>query len=159
MKLLDSIALIALTAVSAAVAANSDSSTEQALRDLESQWTAAAGAKDIDKTVSFYADDATVLPANAPVATTKEAIRNLWQGLFNSPGLKISWRPTKVEVAKGGDMAYVTGTYELSMNDASGNPVNDHGKYVTVWEKQANGSWKCGADIWNSDLPATPAAK
>jgi len=39
------------------------------------------------------------------------------------------------------------------MNDASGKPVNDHGKYVEVWEKQADGKWKCGTDIWNSDLP------
>jgi ketosteroid isomerase-like protein len=41
------------------------------------------------------------------------------------------------------------------MNDASGKPVNDRGKYVEVWEKQADGKWKCGADIWNSDLPAS----
>jgi ketosteroid isomerase-like protein len=126
------------------------------IRDLESQWSAAAGAKDLDKTVSFYADDATVLPANAPIATTKQAIRALWKGLFDSPGLAISWKTAKVEVAKSGEMAYATGTYELTMNDATGKPMTDHGKYVTVWEK-IGGSWKCGADIWNSDLPATPA--
>jgi ketosteroid isomerase-like protein len=50
----------------------------------------------------------------------------------------------------------------MSMNDPSGKPVNDHGKYVEVPEKQADGKWKCGTDIWNSDLPAstvTPAEK
>jgi ketosteroid isomerase-like protein len=46
----------------------------------------------------------------------------------------------------------------MTVNDASGKPVNDHGKYVVVWEKQRDGNWKCGTDIWNSDLPAPPAA-
>jgi len=57
-------------------------------------------------------------------------------------------------VAKSGDLGFVSGTYELTMNDASGKPVNDRGKYVEVWEKKADGKWKCGTDTWNSDLPA-----
>src|SRR6266498_131357 len=60
---------------------------------------------------------------------------------------------------RSGEIGFVSGTYELTMNDASGNPVNDRGKYLEVWEKQPDGSWKCGADIWNSDLSASaPAA-
>jgi ketosteroid isomerase-like protein len=44
------------------------------------------------------------------------------------------------------------------MNDVvTGKPVNDRGKYLEVWEKNANGSWKCGADIWNSDIPVAAA--
>ena len=71
----------------------------------------------------------------------------------------VSWKATRVEVAKSGDMAYVSGTYEVTVNDASGKPVNDRGKYLEVWKKQADGKWKCGADIWNSDLPVAPAEK
>ncbi len=59
-----------------------------------------------------------------------------------------------MEVARSGELAYLNGTYELTMNDASGKPANDRGKYVEVWKKQADGAWKCVADIWNSDLPA-----
>jgi len=136
-----------------------DMKIEQALRDLDAQWSAAAGAKDLDKAVSYYSNDATVMPPNASAARTKEAIRKVWQDLLASPGLSISWKATKVEVAKSGDLACLSGTYELTINDPSGKPLNDHGKYVEVWEKQADGKWKCGADIWNSDLPASaPAA-
>jgi uncharacterized protein (TIGR02246 family) len=127
---------------------------EQALRDLDDQWSKAAAAKDLDKTVSFYSDDAIVMPPNAPADTTKETIRKSWQDLLASPGLVISWKTTKVEVAKSGDLACVSGTYEVTMNVPSGKPINDRGKYVEVWEKQADGKWKCGMDIWNSDLPA-----
>jgi len=138
---------------------SADTKIEQALRDLDAQWSAAAGAKDLDKAVSYYSNDATVMPPNASAARTKEAIRKVWQDLLASPDLSISWKATKVEVAKSGDLACLSGTYELTINDPSGKPLNDHGKYVEVWEKQADGKWKCGADIWNSDLPASaPAA-
>jgi ketosteroid isomerase-like protein len=152
------LALLSFAIVCSASAADTKNAIEKALRDLDAQWSAAAGAKDLDKTVSYYSDDAIVMPPNASAATTKEAIRKVWQDLIASPGLVISWKSTKVEVAKSGDLACLSGTYELTMSDASGKPVKDRGKYVEVWEKQADGKWKCGTDIWNSDLPASAAA-
>jgi len=131
---------------------------EQALRDLDAQWSAAAGAKDLDKTVSYYSTEAIVMPPNAPSATTKEAIRSAWKEMLATPGAAIRWKATKVEVAKSGDLAYVSGTYEEAMTDASGKPVKDHGKYVEIFKKQADGTWKVVADIWNSDLPASATA-
>jgi ketosteroid isomerase-like protein len=127
---------------------------ERTLRDLDGQWSKAAAAKNLEQTIAYYSDDAVVLPPNAASAMTKEAIRNTWKALLASPGLVIAWKPTRVELAKSGDMAWVSGTYELTMNDASGNPMSDRGKYLEVWQKQPDGNWKCAADIWNSDLPA-----
>jgi uncharacterized protein (TIGR02246 family) len=150
------IALLSFTF--AGTAAASDTKIEQELRDLDAKWSAAAGAKDIDKTVSYYSEDAVVMPPNAPSVKTRETIRNAWKEMLTTPGAAISWKTTKVEVSKSGDMAYASGTYELTMNDPSGKPVNDRGKYLVVWEKQTDGKWKCGADIWNSDLPATAPA-
>jgi ketosteroid isomerase-like protein len=148
---------VGFTAAAACLAA--DTKSEQALRDLDAQWSKAAGTKDLDKTVSYYSHDAIVMPPNASAAMTKEAIRKVWQDLLASPGLAVSWKATKVEVAKSGDLACLSGTYELTTNDANGKPVPDRGKYVEIWEKQADGKWKCGADIWNSDLPVAPAEK
>jgi ketosteroid isomerase-like protein len=149
---------LSLAVVSTSSAADTQAA-EQTLRDLDAQWSAAAGAKDVEKTVSFYSDDAIVMPPNAPADTTKETIRKGWQDLLATPGLVISWKATKVEVAKSGDLAFLSGTYNVTMNDSSGKPINEHGKYVEVWEKQADGKWKCGTDIWNSDVPSAPAEK
>jgi len=99
------------------------------------------------------------MPPNAPSAKTRETIRSAWKEMLTTPGAAISWKATKVEVAKSGDLACVSGTYEETMADANGKSVKDHGKYVEVWEKQANGTWKVVADIWNSDLPVAPAEK
>ena len=134
---------------------NAKGADEQAVRDADAAWSKAAGAKDLDKTVSFYADDAIVLPPNEGAVTTKDGVRNLWKGFLDTM-TDISWKATRVEMAKSGDMACLTGTYELTMKDGT----KDRGKYCEVWEKKG-GTWKCGTDIWNSDLPlpaASPAA-
>ena len=158
MKIKTLITTSILTVTTAAICLAGDTKAEQSLRDADAAWSKAAESKDLDKTLSYYSDDATVLPPNAQIATTKEAIRKIWQNMLASPGVAISWKATKVEVAKSGDLGFVSGTYELTMNDASGKPVTDKGKYVEVWEKKADGKWKCGTDTWNSDLPAsTPA--
>jgi ketosteroid isomerase-like protein len=131
---------------------------EELLRDLDAEWAKAAAAKDVEQTIAYYSDDAIVFPPNTTSAATKEAVRNVWKEMLASPGLAITWKPTRVQLAKSGDMGWVSGTYELTMNDASGKPINDRGKYLEVWEKQTNGNWKCRADMWNSDLPSSPSA-
>jgi ketosteroid isomerase-like protein len=131
---------------------------ERLLRDLDAKWAKAAATKDVEQTIAFYSDDAIVFPPNARSAATKATIRNGWKEMFASSGFVISWQPTRVQVGKSGEMAWVTGTYELTMNDASGKPINDRGKYLEIWEKQTDGNWKCGADMWNSDLPTTTTA-
>ncbi len=73
------IALLSFAFVCLASAADTKSAIEKALRDLDAQWSAAAGAKDLDKTVSFYSDDAVVMPPNASSATTRETIRSTWK--------------------------------------------------------------------------------
>src|SRR5205823_14030123 len=112
-----------------------------------------ATARDLDKLMSFYADDAVVLPAHAIIATTKDNIRKIFQKMMSIPGINLSWKATKVNVSASGDVAYTNGTYELTAPDDIGNPTNDHGKYVAVWKKQADGTWKVVTDIWNTDLP------
>ena len=128
---------------------------EQLLRDLDTKWAKAAATKDVEQTIAFYSDDAIVFPPNAASAATKDAIRNGWKEMFASPGFVITWQPTRVKVGKSGQIAWTSGTYELTMNDASGKSINDRGKYLEVWEKQTDGNWKCAADMWNSNLAAS----
>ena len=133
---------------------------EAAIRNAEAAWSKVAEAKQVDAMVAYYADDASLFLDNAPIATGKDAIRRTWEEMFQAPGFSLSWKPVQVEVALSGDLGYSRGTYELTMNDPKGKPMTDRGKYVVVWKKQADGSWKAVADIGNSDLPpAAPPAK
>ena len=129
-----------------------------AIRDLDTQWSKTAGANDVDGAVSYYADDASLMPPNAPAASGKAAIRAVWAGIL-VPGNSVSWLADKVEVGRSSDLAYSTGEYQATMKDAQGKAEMDRGKYVEVWKKQADGKWKVVADMFNSDLPAAPAAE
>src|SRR6187397_1035624 len=100
----------------------STQSVEQLLRRLDGDWAKTAAGKDLEQTVAYYSDDAIVFPPNATSAGTKEAIRNGWKEMFGSPDFAITWRPTRVQIGKAGEMAWVSGTYEVTMNDASGKP-------------------------------------
>ena len=129
---------------------------EAAIREIDAQWVKAAGTVQVDAWLAFYADNAVILPPNDAMANGKASARKSVAELLALPGLKVSWRPTKVEVARSGDMAYLVGVYELSFKDDKGKPSADQGKLLEVWKKQTDGSWKCVDDTWNSNLPASP---
>ena len=115
----------------------------------------AVAAKDIESFVSIFADGASRFPPNAPRVTGNDAIREFVSESFAAPGLAFSFpEPGSAEVSSAGDLGYTTGSYEVTVNDAEGNPVTSHGKVVVVWKKQPDGSWKAVLDIWNSDQPA-----
>ena len=91
-----------------------------------------------------------MLPFNAPIATGTVAIRQIWSSLMSKPGFHLTFAPTKIVVARSGDMAWELGTFELKLNDAQGAPMTMLGKYVVTWKKDG-GTWKAAADIFNTD--------
>jgi ketosteroid isomerase-like protein len=77
--------------------------------------------------------------------------------LLADPKLSLTFTTAQVEVSKGGDLAYSHGTYSMTTTDPkTKKPVTEKGKYVTVYRKAADGSWKAIQDINNADAPAMP---
>ena len=153
MKTLFSIVATLLVLVISGCAPQVDVEAERAaLLTADEAWSQSAA--DLDGLMSFVADDASMLPFDAPIATGKEAIRAVFSALSSAPGFALSWSATGAVVSRAGDLGYTIGTFELTVNDAEGNPVTTVGKYVTVWKKQADGQWKVAADIFNRDAPA-----
>jgi len=146
--------LMLLTSACNRPSADTRAADESAVREADAQWAKTAGANDLDGTVAYYSDDASLLPPNAPIATGKQAIRAVWASSILSPHATVSWQVTKAEVARSGELAYVIGVYQIAPKDPEGKSLADHGKLVEVWKKQADGKWKTVADIFNSDVPA-----
>ena len=148
--------LLCTTACKQPPPADTPAADEQTIRDLDAKWEKAAEARDLESTLSYYSDDAVVLPGNAPIVQGQDAIRALWKSLL-SPDISLSWQATKVDVARSGELAYVIGTYTLTSKDAQGKPATDHGKLMEIFKKKDDEPWKVAVDMYNSDLPAPPA--
>jgi len=126
----------------------------KAIQDNEAQWNQEYGAKDNDKIVAHYADDAILMVPGTPSSSGKEAIRAALKEMVADPSLSLQFHATKVEVAKSGDVAYTQGTYTMTLTDPKTKQViNDHGSYVTTYRKQPDGTWKAVADIATSEVP------
>ena len=143
-------ALSGCTSMSSGSACSTDMDAHsQALVQLDDQWSKMAATKDADKVSAFYADDAIAYPPNEPMAVGKEAAKKVWAAYFAAPEFAISWKTQHAQIS--GDLGYTTGTYEDSFKGPDGKTVSEKGKYVCVWKKQTDGSWKAIHDIWNSD--------
>jgi uncharacterized protein (TIGR02246 family) len=137
---------------------NTQAADEKAIREGEIAWNIDFKARDVDKIVSRYADGATLMAPGQPIAKGKDAIRTSLIGMVADNNLALSFTPTTVEVAKGGDIAYSQGTYALTTtNPKTRRPANEKGTYVTVYKKQG-GDWKAIEDINTPDGPAIAAA-
>ncbi len=108
---------------------------------------------EVEAFVAVFADGGRFLPPEAPEAHTREDIQKAASGLFSLPGFSVSWSPNFAGVSQAGDLGYSFGTFELSVDDAEGNPVTRNGKYTTVWRKQEDGQWKVVSDTFNFDSP------
>jgi len=122
-----------------------------ALRAADQAWS--QSASDLDLFMSYFAEDATAAMPDAEPAQGKKAIRNLWSGLFRTPGFSLKWTSTRVDVAESGTLGYTTGTFELTLQDSGGKTHTRTGKYQTVWRKQPDGQWKAVADLAALDSP------
>jgi ketosteroid isomerase-like protein len=154
-----SILAVACAAPAPQAAPDTRAADEAAIRAADLAWSKAAEARQAEAFVAYYTPDAILLPPNEPLATGHDAALKIIGDLMAMPGFSLAWQTSRVEVARAGDLAYSQGAYRMTFNDAKGNPVNDTGKYLEIWKKQADGQWKCIADMFNSDLPAAPPAK
>lgn len=126
----------------------------QAVKDVEAAWVKDVTTKDPDKWASYFAEDGSGLYPGAGILNGKAAIKAAMAPILADPNFSLTFQSTRAMASKGGDMVYSQGTYAMTMTDPkTKKPMTDKGKYLTVYMKQADGSWKAVADTFNSDSP------
>jgi len=148
--------LITLLTACAAKVADTREADAKALRDAENARMKAAAARNLEAFAAFYADDASILNPNMPILNGKQPIKDGLKPMLDDPQFSLTLMPAKVEVAKSGDLAFTQGPYKMTFSDTRGNRFEDEGKYLTVWRKLPDGTWKAVEDTMNSDLPLPP---
>jgi len=123
-----------------------------AIEKQNAAFSAAFGRGDIAAVAAAYAEDAIALPPDGEMVRGRPAIQALWKGLLDAGGKAITL--TTVDVHSSGSLAAETGTATLKIQPPSGAEQSQAVKYVVVWKKQPDGTWKLYRDIWNA-IPAS----
>ena len=133
---------------------------EQQLKQAEAKWNQAYAARDAAALASMYADDAALANPDANLVSGKAAIAKEVGGFASDPNLRVEFASDRVQVAASGDLAYTRGRYTMTMTDPkTKGPFNSKGYYLTVWQKQADGSWKAVEDFVTTGAPPTVATR
>jgi ketosteroid isomerase-like protein len=152
------LALTALLLSSGCAAPRFDAAAEShALLQRDAEWSRVASeGKDVERIVSYWADDAVVIPQGQPAAEGKAAIRGFVQECLAIPGFKIHWVSDRVAFSPDGQLAYMRGNSATTVPGPNGAPITVPGRALTVWRREPDGQWRCVVDIWN-DPPAAAA--
>jgi len=131
----------------------------QAILNTETQWNKDYLSRDPEKLMTYYADDAVLMPPGLPPSVGKDSIRDLMKGMASDPALTLKFHAARIEIARSGDIGYSQGSYTMTMTDPhTKKVVTDRGSYVTTYHKESDGQWKAVADIATSEVPPGPQA-
>ena len=126
----------------------------EAINGLQRLVDAAIIAGDTEAYVALIAEDAVLMPPNAPPVIGKEAIR-VWNEAMSRQFRFQTYKSVDDEVVLAGDWAFRRATAEWALTTfGGGEPIRDSGKFIIIYERQANGSWRVARDIWNTSTQA-----
>ncbi len=127
----------------------------EAIKKITDDFNAAINAGNIDKLVSLYTDDAVRIPPNKPALVGKEAIRRLFQEQLDQ--FTVQNEGVIVDLKVSGDLAFVRGSWtSINTPKTGGEPLKYNGSFVSVIQKQPEGSWKVICNIWSNEQLILP---
>ena len=135
------------------VKSQSNDELKSKIENLNKEMGSAMLSGNTEKSISFYLPDAISLPNNGKMLEGKDAIRKSNEDMMKS-GMKVTSFETKtVKVMSCDKTITEIGKYMMTLSiPGQTEPIKDHGKYLTIWEKQGDGSLKVKLEIWNTDI-------
>ena len=135
-----------------AQAANTEADVE-AITAIFAEFDAAATAGDVDGLLALYADDVVSMPPDMPPRIGAEVMRAPMEEFTAQFDLALTSQVEEVQVS--GDIAYALVSWEQTMTPkAEGEATHEQGKWMLVFKRQADGSWKCWREMWSTYEPA-----
>jgi len=140
--------LLLLVAFLAAALPGQDTSSAGAalLFKLEAEFAQAVADHGRAAFAAHFAEDGVELDDGGGITTRDQLAKEpAWP-----EGTSLSWTPVKADMAASGDLGYTYGNYVFRSKGNDGKVAIHHGKYMSIWKKQKDGSWKVVADMGNS---------
>ena len=147
--------LVAITAVQApaAGAAPAQLTEAQAAAEImaaDNLFSKVTGEKRLEGFMSFLSDSVMTLAPDTAVIRGKDGLRKVWAGL-DKPTFHVVWHPLYAYASSCGDLGYSVGVAEFWKDVAGAKQPLGSSKYLTVWRRQADGSWKVVFDTGVED--------
>jgi len=99
--------------------------------------------------LDYIAEDGVILRNNSFPEKGKDALRKRFDGISDTSFI-LSWKPVFEKISDSGDLGYTYGIH-TSVDKVTGEI--SQGTYVTIWQKQSDGSWKFVLDTGTQRLP------
>ena len=123
-----------------------------AAESIYARYAATLGAGNADAWAELWADDGVQLPPDAPPVVGKSQIREKLRGVLDA--FRFDMQIRTEEARSAGGWASARGTYTATLTPKrGGDPVPIDGKFLTIFARQPDGSWKIYRDIFNSNVP------
>lgn len=119
------------------------------LFDLEARFAKDVAERGGAAFADWFAPDGVTLGNGESPVVGKVAIAK--STTWSPKKYQLTWTPTDAAMGPSGDMGYTWGHYEGHSKDANGNPVTTSGRYITIWRKQPDGSWKVVLDAGSNE--------
>jgi ketosteroid isomerase-like protein len=110
------------------------------LYNLEAKFAKAVAKQGGAGFASWFATNGVVLGNGVAPVIGQVAIAQ--SATWSPKNYQLTWKPTGAWMNPSGDTGYTWGKYQTRTKDGNGNPINTSGRYITVWGKQPDGSWK-----------------
>ena len=124
----------------------------KALDTVRDRHVAALNAGDAQAWAAQFTDDAVQMPPNAPGNVGRENIASWSKGFLDQ--FHVRFALAVYEVRLFGEWAFERGAYTINLTSkAGGPPMQDIGKYLTIYQRKPGDSWRIARDIWNSNNP------
>ncbi len=123
----------------------------QGMSETNRQFEAAISGGDAAGAAAVYTDNGKLLAPDAPAITGREAIQVYWQAVLDMGAKSVSLHTLDLEEI--GDTAVETGAATLNIQTEGEDSAQAEGKFVVIWKRQADGSWKWDTDCFNFDAP------
>ncbi len=116
----------------------------------DAEWAKLASeGRDVERILSYWTDDAIVLPPGLPAVVGKDSLRRYVQSSLEIPGFRITWTSTEVTLSPDGNLAYLVGRNTVTTDAPDDRTTTTEGRAVTIWRRESDGEWRCAIDIWN----------
>ena len=135
---------------------------EQAKREMmaaDREFSRVTGEQRLAGFVTFMDDSVGTLRPDSPVIHGREAMAGRWKRLLDNADLSLDWEPIYAEASGSGDFGFTVGRSVFKQRGEKGWEVAGTGKYVTVWRRQQDGSWKVLFDSGVNDSPPDTTKK